>query len=605
MCGIIGYTGNNNAKEIILKGLTALEYRGYDSSGLAIFKNNEIITVKATGRVSELIQAATDLPSNLNCGIGHTRWATHGEPTSTNAHPHGTKNIQLVHNGIIENFSSLKTMLIEKGYTFDSETDTEVAAKLIDYEYTKTKEPIKAISSAIGTLSGSFALGIIFKDHPARVFCAKKDSPLLLGRSKNGNYIASDITAFIEYTNEFIRMNDCEIAEITNSDIILFNKEGKIITQKWEVFTPQSTDGGKQGFSHYMLKEIHDEPQAITDTLNSIAKNDLPSFPHEITELIKNTKRIHITACGTAYHAALTGKHFIEKYARIPVSVTTASELRYTNPIIMPDDLLIAISQSGETADTLACMRILKGKMPILAIVNTYGSTISHEADFTIHTKGGKEIAVASTKAFTVQMLTLQIFALQAALSKGKTTKNDVQATISSIRKAANTALVDVINLYTNNIPAAHICAKSKDIFFIGRGFDSILATEGSLKLKEISYIHSEAYPAGELKHGTISLIENGTPVIAIATDSSCYAKIFGNIQEVKSRGATVIAVCPEDAVQITDFADYVINLPCNKYAVYPYTAAAALQLLAFNTAKIMKKDIDKPRNLAKSVTVE
>ncbi len=603
MCGIIGYSGTENAKEIILNSLFALEYRGYDSAGMAVFENNILKTTKTEGKVENLKKAVSEnITSISNCGIGHTRWATHGEPSTLNAHPHGTENLMLVHNGIIENHRQLKKFLQNNGYDFETQTDTEVAAKLIDFEYSKTKDPLNAIRNATKHFSGSFALGIVFANEPENVYATKKDSPLLLGKSENGNFLASDISAFSAYTNCFIRLNDLQTAKITKNDVFIFNQDSKEITPQWKTADDHQTATQKQGFSHFMLKEINEEPTAVANTLKEIIANALPDFSKLS---LKKINRIHITACGTAYHAALTGKYFIEKFARIPVNVTTASEFRYGNPITGKDDIVIVISQSGETADTLAAMRMLKGKANIIAIVNSSGSTIAHEADITFYTKAGTEIAVASTKAFTVQMLTLYILALHLASSKEHYDENNVKKQIEETSKMIQKSLSETINRFINNIDAAKIISENTNVFFIGRGIDSILALEGSLKLKEISYIHSEAYPAGELKHGTISLIQDGTPVVAIATDRLFFEKTASNIQEVKARGAVVIAVCPENAEQITSVSDYVIALPEATQDVYPFTASAALQLLAFHTANILGKDIDKPRNLAKSVTVE
>lgn len=608
MCGIIGYSGKDDAKDIIINGLQALEYRGYDSAGMAVFEKNILTTVKTTGRV-EMLKEKTrqSISENTFCGIGHTRWATHGEPSEKNAHPHGNGTLMLVHNGIIENYSELKEELCKDGCTFNSDTDTEVAAKLLEKVYRATGNHIKAIRITAEKLKGSYALGIVFSNLPDTVFATKKDSPLLLGKAEKGNFISSDIAAFIRYTNRFIRLNDGEIVKLNDESVELYGADGNKKDTIWETAEKSVADTHKNGFSHFMLKEIHDEPVAMKNTFEAITKNSLPDFSRTVRdEFLRGIGRIHITACGTAFHAGLLGKHFIEKLARIPVNTQTASEFRYNDPIIDKNDLVVIISQSGETADSLAALRLMKQKgIKTLAIVNTVGSTIENESDCIIRTHAGPEVSVASTKAFNVQTLVLLMLAVRLALINGRLSENEATDMLTETKKVFSDDIAEILRKSSLILPSAEKISKHSNVFFIGRGSDSVLATEASLKLKEISYIHSEAYPAGELKHGTLSLIKKGTPVIAIATDSFFHDKMRSNIEEVRSRGAYVISVCTEDAERIINVSDKVILLPASSPVLMPFSAATALQLLAYHTANSLGRDIDKPRNLAKSVTVE
>lgn len=608
MCGIIAYSGYENAGNIIIKGLEALEYRGYDSAGMTVFTENKTVTIKTNGRVFQLKHKADNIKENTFCGIGHTRWATHGKPSERNAHPHSTEMVSVVHNGIIENYGKLKEELIKKGYVFISETDTEVAAVILHDEYNRLNDPVKAIISSAEKLKGSYALCIIFNHIPDCVFAIKQDSPLILGKNNNGHFIASDISAFSEYTDTFYRMNDGEIAEITKTEIKLYNLQGEKINISWEKSDIRKiSENTDKNFRHFMIKEINEEPEALKNTFNSLTNDFLPCFSEKLSDdFFTSIKRIHITACGTAYHAGLIGKYYIEKIARIPVNVETAGEFRYNEPIIGENEAVIIISQSGETADSLAALRLMKKRnIPVISIINSEGSTIEAESDYVIKTQAGHEVSVASTKAFSVQIMALLIFACKLAISNNRLTENECRTLLNHAEQLFTHDIEKVITNNENTLRAAHILSQAKSVFFIGRGYDSHMSLEASLKLKEITYINSQGYPAAELKHGTISLIENNTPVVVTATNKMFYEKIRSNIEEVKSRGAFIISVCPSDAEIIKKASDISIDLPVSDTIMYPFTTATAVQLLAYYTADIMGRDIDKPRNLAKSVTVE
>ncbi len=608
MCGIIGYSGVNNAKNIITDGLKALEYRGYDSAGLTVFENNRLKTVKTTGRVSRLGEkTAESIRGKTTCGIGHTRWATHGEPSEKNAHPHGNDTLMLVHNGIIENSNELKDKFIKNGYNFISDTDTEVIAALIENEYKQSGNHIKSIRTSCEKLRGSFALGIVFTDCPDTVFAARKDSPLLIGKSDHGNFIASDISAFISHTNTYCRLKDYETAVISSNDIRIISVQGEEQPPEWQTAEYRTDNADIHGFRHFMLKEIFDEPDVMKKTYDSVTKKGLPDFYETIKkDFFKTINTVHITACGTAYHAGVLGGKFIEKLARIPVNVQIASEFRYSDPVTDKNDIVIIISQSGETADSLAALRLMKERnIRTLSIVNTAGSSMENESDCVIRTHAGAEISVASTKAFHVQVLVLLIIATELALINGKMTEDNAKVLLSEAENDFSYNIPRILQRNNSILPVADRLSAHRNMFFIGRGADSIIASEASLKLKEISYINSQAYPAGELKHGTISLIEKGTPVIAIATDSFFFDKMKSNIQEVKARGAHVISICPENAQSIREVSDEVILLPENTSPIVPFSVSTVIQLLAYHTANALGRDIDKPRNLAKSVTVE
>lgn len=610
MCGIIGYSGNENAVPKLIYGLKALEYRGYDSAGIAVFEKDGITTVKAKGRIQNVENKLNaEYPALVSpCGIGHTRWATHGEPSDINSHPHGTENLMLVHNGIIENYISLKNFLTEQGYTFVSQTDTEVAAKIIDYYYKATRDPFRAIRSALEKISGSYAFGILFADYPDTIFATRKDSPLIVAVSDKGNYIASDIPAVLKHTNRYYQLEQGEIAVVKADSVEVFDQNQKPVQKTLKVADWDIDAAEKGGYEHFMIKEIHEEPSAVVKTVRPRVKDGLPNLglPELSDEKLCSFERIHMVACGTAMHAGLIGKTAVEKLARIPVEVEIASEFRYKNPILGKKDLVIIISQSGETADTLAALRLSKERGAYtLAVVNVAGSSIAREADSTLYTWAGPEISVASTKAYTVQAALLYLFAIKLALcaetlseEKAKELLNKLLCDVpQAIEKAF--ALSDLTESIAKKYKNVH------DLFFIGRGLDYDTAQEASLKLKEISYIHSEAYAAGELKHGTISLITDGTPVVAICTQDALYDKMVSNIKEVRARGAKVILLCKEGAHGTSDIADDVVVLPETDELFMPIPTMTVLQLFAYYTSVLLGCDVDKPRNLAKSVTVE
>lgn len=610
MCGIIGYTGNENSVPKIIEGLKALEYRGYDSAGIAVFADNGITVVKAKGRIANVEEKISTEYSDLYsmCGIGHTRWATHGEPSDRNSHPHGTEKLMLVHNGIIENYIQLKAELSAVGYSFASETDTEIAAKLVDLYYTSTNDPFEAIKLAMSKITGSYALGIMFKDHPGKIFSARKDSPLIIATAQSGNFIASDIPAVLKHTNKYYQLSQGEIAVVEKDKVTVYdlNKniiEKEIMTADWDIDAAE-----KGGYEHFMIKEINEEPDAIVKTIRPRIKNGLPDLdvPELTDEKLASFKRISIVACGTAMHAGFIGRTAIERLARIPVKVEIASEFRYKNPILDKDDLVIIISQSGETADTLAALRLSKELGAYtLAIVNVAGSSIAREADSTLYTWAGPEIAVASTKAYTVQISLMYVLAYKLALCCGKISEESAKEELSVLLEQAPEAVKQALELSDACREISDKYKSSTNLFFIGRGIDYDIAQEASLKLKEISYIHSEAYAAGELKHGTISLITDGTPVIAVCTEDALYDKMISNIKEVKARGAKVIMVCKKGAHGAHDVADDVFYIPELPGLFMPIPAMTVLQLIAYYTSVLLGCDVDKPRNLAKSVTVE
>ncbi len=610
MCGIIGYSGSENAVPKLISGLSALEYRGYDSAGIAVFENeNTLKTIKSKGRLTCLEEKIGLLPEKLTayCGIGHTRWATHGEPSDVNSHPHGTDRLSIVHNGIIENYTEIKAFLVSNGYTFESETDTETGAKLIDYYYGITKDPMDAINKAREMLTGSYAIGVVFADIPATIYAFRKDSPLIAAVSDKGNFIASDITAILKYTNRYMRLEQGEIAVITKQEIKVYSQDKKPVEKLIETADWDTEAAEKGGYPHFMIKEIHEEPNVLTQTIRPRIKDGMPDFDiAELTdERLASFKRIHIVACGTAMHAGLMGKFAAESLARVPVEVEIASEFRYKNPILDKEDLVIFISQSGETADTLAALRLSQAMGAYtLAVVNVAGSSIAREADSVIYTWAGPEIAVASTKAYTVQLGIMYLFALRLAYANKKLSEESVKKYVEElclIPKAIEKAL-------ENEGECEKIANKYKDCknaFFIGRGADYALSMESALKLKEISYIHSEAYAAGELKHGTISLITDGTPVFALANYRDLYEKMISNIKEVRSRGAKVILICGENTEVPEDIADDILRVPEVNELFAPIPAVAYSQLIAYYTSVQLGCDVDRPRNLAKSVTVE
>ncbi len=610
MCGIIGYTGQENSVPILLSGLHSLEYRGYDSSGISVFVEGGITTVKAKGKITEVEKLLSEKYFDLSspCGIGHTRWATHGEPSDTNSHPHATENMSLVHNGIIENYLELKESLIKKGYSFVSETDTEVALKTIDSKYKEVGEPLKAIKLALSEIHGSYAFGIIFKDYPGKIFATKKDNPLIVAVSDTASFIASDMPAVLKYTDTYFRAEEGEIAILDGAKVEFVDLCGNPIEKKLEKVEWTYDQATKGGFPHFMIKEIFEEPDAIHKTVNGRTPGYIPEF--DISSLseerLAKVKKIHIVACGTAMHAGLIGKRMIEKYARIPVNVEIASEFRYNNPILSKDDICIIISQSGETADTLAALRLAKeAGLYVLSVVNVAGSSIARESDGVIYTWAGPEIAVASTKAYIVQNCILNLIAIKLGIATGnldaETAKGYVKNLVDDLPAAVNKVLE--MSEYIKKVCKNYV--EDEHLFFIGRGIDYLLSCESSLKLKEVSYIHCESYAAGELKHGTISLVTEGTSVVAFVTSKELYAKTLSNIKEVKARGAHVTIICDEEIEISSEAYDEIIALPHVDGELTAIAAATAFQLIAYHTAVLRGCDVDQPRNLAKSVTVE
>ena len=593
MCGIMGYNGKKNAIPIVIQGLKNLEYRGYDSSGIAYTIDNKIKIIKEKGRITELEKLLTNDNSSL-C-IGHTRWATHGSPTRKNAHPHKVGEVTIVHNGIIENYNELKEQLQKEGYEFQSETDTEVACALIDSIYQKKKNKLETLQEIDSILKGSYAFLILF-DGDTTIYAVRHGSPLIVAKSEIGNLIASDIPAILEYTKEYYLLFEGEIAEVKEDDVI-FYQAGRQIKKEKLLFEHDLSAAKKDGFSHFMLKEIHEQPIVIKNFLEYYFEN------FKLVPEVRKYSKIHIVACGSAYHAGLLGKYFLEQYTDFPVLVETSSEYRYGKSFIDKNTLVILISQSGETADTIAALRLAKEKgAKTLGIVNVVGSTISRESDEVIYINAGPEIAVATTKAYTLQVLTLSLIAYKLGIQKGiisKELEEKIKKDYNSIPKEIDKMLKKD---YNNIVKKIYL---KQHIFFIGRLMDYYSCLEGSLKLKEISYIHSETYPAGELKHGTISLIEDGTPVIAIATDEKIYEKTVSNIKETKARGAFVILLKKEGFTVDETSYDELIEIAKKDNLIMPILTIVPLQMLAFEVANSLGYDIDKPRNLAKSVTVE
>ena len=608
MCGIVGYIGKQQAAPIILDGLSKLEYRGYDSAGMAIYDGHKIQIEKAAGRLKvleELTHDGTTMPGMI--GIGHTRWATHGAPSDVNSHPHFNKEetIAVVHNGIIENYLPLKKKLLDKGYEFVSETDTEVLAQLLDYYY--KGNPLEAITKVLHRVEGSYALGIMFAEHPDVLYAVRKDSPLIVGKSKDGCFIASDVPAILKYTREVYYVDNQEVVCMKQDSLNFYSVDEEEIKKESVMIDWDASAAEKAGYEHFMLKEMHEQPKTVTDTISPRIKgNDIVIEELGMTdEEIKKLSRIHMVACGSAYHAAVTGKYVMEGIARIPVEVDLASEFRYRDPILEENSMVVVVSQSGETADTLAALRESKKRgCKVLGIVNVVGSSIAREADNVMYTWAGPEIAVATTKAYSAQLVSLYLLALKFAMVKGSINQKDLQGYIEDIKK-----LPDQIELLMNNKERIQRFANryiaAKDVFFIGRGVDYAISLEASLKLKEISYIHSEAYAAGELKHGTISLIEEGTLVAAVSTQPDLFKKTISNMVEVKSRGAFVLAVTTVGNTEIEKAADYVIYIPQTNAFFANSLAIIPLQLFAYYVAVGKGCDVDKPRNLAKSVTVE
>lgn len=608
MCGIVGYVGKEQAAPILLDGLAKLEYRGYDSAGVAVYDGNEIEIVKAKGR----LQALRDLTGDGkklsgNIGIGHTRWATHGEPSVTNAHPHFNENktIAVVHNGIIENFQPLKEKMISKGYHFVSETDTEVVAHLLDYYY--DGNPIRAIEKVMHRVQGSYALGILFKDFPDKMYSVRKDSPLVVGTSPEGNFIASDVPAILKYTREVYFIENGEICELSEDGISFYNEDLEPIQKETKTIEWDIEAAEKGGYEHFMLKEIYEQPKAVLDTISPRIKDDRIVIDelNMTEEEIKNLRRIYIVGCGSAYHVGVTGRYIIEKLTRIPVEVDIASEFRYRDPIIEPDSMTIIISQSGETADSLAALRKAQELgSKVLGIVNVVGSTIAREADNVLYTWAGPEISVATTKAYSTQLSALYLLAMLFGKTR-ETISDEEYADMLKELKSLPDKISEILGDKERIQWFASKYANAKDVFFLGRGIDYATSLEGSLKLKEISYIHSEAYAAGELKHGTISLIEDGTLTVAVVTQPDLYEKMISNIVEVRTRGGYIFTLTNKGNCVMEDTSDFTVYIPKTHPCFAPSLAVIPLQLFGYYVSVAKGLDVDKPRNLAKSVTVE
>ncbi len=606
MCGIVGYVGDRDCADVLVDALSKLEYRGYDSAGIAVVEKGVIKVEKCKGRLANLVdKMAVDGKPQGHCGIGHTRWATHGEPSDINSHPHGNKRVSIVHNGIIENYKQIKDFLIEEGYSFVSETDTETVAKLLDYYY--VDDPVDTIIKVLSEIKGSYALGIMFRDYPDTVFAVRKESPLIVGVGENENFLASDVPAIIKYTRDYYLLEANEIAVVKKDSVQIYDMHKEpvhkeINTADWDVDAAE-----KGGYEHFMLKEIHEQPAAVRDTVSPRIINGMPDLSQDGVDMqkLKDYRQIFIVACGTAMHAGMVGKYVIEKLARKPVIVDIASEFRYRDPIITKDDLMIVISQSGETADTMAVLRLAKEVgAATLAVVNVVGSSIAREADMVIYTHAGPEISVASTKAYMVQISVMYLLAFELAYANGTIDKERCMELTAQLGQMPD-IIRETLELKDTCSFVASKLVNAESLLYIGRGLDYALSMEGSLKLKEISYIHSESYAAGELKHGTISLITEGMPVIAVATQKKLIEKTVSNIREVKARGAMVILIC-DNSIEVGEgVADYIIRLPQTDEQLMPMAAAAPLQLIAYYTSVLKGNDVDKPRNLAKSVTVE
>lgn len=606
MCGIVGYVGKKDCTKVLLDSLGKLEYRGYDSAGVAVFENGVIRMSKSKGRLAVLEQKLKKEGwINGSCGIGHTRWATHGEPSDVNSHPHGNARVTIVHNGIIENYQKIKSFLEKQGYVFESQTDTESVAKLLDYYY--KDDPMEAIEKVISEIEGSYALGIMFRDFPDCIFAVRKDSPLIVGVGEDEAFIASDVPAILKYTKDYYLLEHNEIVRLKDGKAEIFDKHGmplekELMTADWDMESAE-----KGGYPHFMLKEISEQPTAIKTTITPRINDGMPDLSEcgMTEEKLSSYENIFVVACGTAMHAGLVGKYVIEQLARIPVNVDVASEFRYRNPILSDKDLVILVSQSGETADTLEALRLSKNVgADTLAIVNVKGSSIAREADMVIYTHAGPEISVASTKAYSVQIAVFYLLAFELAYAKQAISEEECRRLTGILQ-----SIPDMINVVLQQgEQCKYIASKlvnAGNLLYIGRGLDYALSMEGSLKLKEISYIHSESYAAGELKHGTISLVTDGMPVIAVATQRELFDKTVSNVKEVKARGAKVVFVTHSYKTIESDVAEYKIGLPTIDDILMPMLAVVPLQLIAYYTSVLRGNDVDKPRNLAKSVTVE
>ncbi len=607
MCGIVGYVGPRDCSDVLVSALTKLEYRGYDSAGIAVFENGKIEVAKTKGRLSDLVEKMKkEGKPQGHAGIGHTRWATHGEPSDINSHPHSGRRVTIVHNGIIENYKDIKKFLIENDRTeFLSDTDTEVVAQLLDFYY--DGNPIRCIRKVLHEIRGSFALGIVFADRPETVYAVRCESPLIVGQGKGEAFIASDVPAIIKYTKDYYLLEYGEIAVLKNGSVSFCDLHGRMVEKELKTADFDEDSAEKGGYEHFMIKEIHEQPTAVKTTITPRIENGMPDLSEcGITpEILRSFNNIFIVACGTAMHAGMVGKYVIEKLARVSVTVDIASEFRYRDPLIGENDLVIIISQSGETADSKAVLNLVKQtKAKSLAIVNVKGSSIAREADMVIYTHAGPEIAVASTKAYMVQLSVMYLLAFEMAYAKGKITEFECRNLTEQLVKTPE-YIEKAIELEYNCQYISTKLITADSLLYIGRGLDYALSMEGSLKLKEISYIHSESYAAGELKHGTISLITEGMPVIAVATQNSLLEKTVSNIKEVKARGAMTIVICDEFAEIDDDAVDFLIRIPKISEVLMPMIATVPMQLLAYYTSVNKGNDVDKPRNLAKSVTVE
>ena len=612
MCGIVGYVGEEQAAPILLSGLEKLEYRGYDSAGIAVRNeaDGNIEIVKAKGRLrilSEKTDGGMAVPGT--CGIGHTRWATHGEPSENNAHPHCSedRSVVLVHNGIIENYQELKDKLLKSGYTFYSQTDTEIAVKLVDYYYRKTGTPLEALTRTMLRIRGSYAFGVMFHDCPGRIFAARKDSPLIIGMSSTGTLIASDVPAILDKTRNVYYIGNLEIAELSKDEVHFYNIDREEIRKDMVEIKWDAESAEKGGYEHFMLKEIHEQPKAVQDTVGAYVKGGRIDFSEVglIEDFLKELERIYIVACGSAYHVGMAGKYVIEDLTDTPVEVDLASEFRYRNPKLMKNSLVIVVSQSGETADSLAALRLAKEKgVPVLGVVNVVGSSIARESDYILYTYAGPEISVATTKAYSTQLIAMYLLAIETASVKDKISEERYRELIEELGRLPEKIQKTLDDKERIQLFASKY-ANARDIFFIGRGLDYAISMEGSLKMKEISYIHSEAYAAGELKHGTISLIEDGTLVVGVVTQKALFEKTLSNMVEVKSRGAYLMGLTLYGNYSIEDNADFSVYVPKTEQYFTTSLAIVPLQLMGYYVSVAKGLDVDKPRNLAKSVTVE
>ena len=607
MCGIIGYSGYRACLHVLLEGLEKLEYRGYDSAGVAVLAAEGIQARKAQGRLSALekLLETSPLPA-ADCGIGHTRWATHGAPSDRNSHPHCTPHLAVVHNGIVENYAALRTELKRQGVEFITETDTEVLAQLLESCYQRTGEPLAALQAMAARVEGSYGLAVLFCDRPGQVYLARRHSPLIVGYGEKECFVASDIPALLPYTKEYAVLDEGEMALLNHGRVEVYDAQGRPVEKEHLTAQLPAQAADKGSWPHFMLKEIFEQPQVLQDTLSAYVADDLPNLAPALPDkLLQNLGTVHLVGCGTAMHACMVGKTAIESLARVPAQVEVASEFRYRDPILLPGDLVVTVSQSGETSDTLAALQLAKERgIPTLAIVNVPGSSLARAADMVLYTQAGPEIAVASTKAYSVQLAVLYLIAIRMAWAR-KALPDARCRQLTRALCAIPAMQQPLLGKAEEMKMAAQALQNASDLFFVGRGMDYFLSLEGSLKLKEISYIHSEAYAAGELKHGTISLVTDGTPIVALATQSAVYEKTLSNVKEARARGARVLLLCSQNAPVPDALADEVVRLPQCEELLTPLLTILPLQLLAYYASVLRGCDVDRPRNLAKSVTVE